>query len=54
MGKFFKDNWIYIVLPIVLVLAAVLLLKFLGDGKTPGGDGGYNIGALPSLGQFQA
>ncbi len=35
MGKFFKENRLYILLPIVLVPAAVIALVVMGAGKVP-------------------
>ncbi len=43
MGKFFKDNWLYIVLPIVLVALAVAALVFFGQGEGGGSFSGYEI-----------
>lgn len=43
MGKFFKENWLYILLPIVLVLLAVLAMTYFGEGKNPGKINGYDI-----------
>ena len=43
MGKFFKDNWLYILLPILLVAAAVIALLLMGDGDNGGTFSGYEI-----------
>ena len=43
MGKFFKENWLYILLPIVLVLAAVIALVVFGEKADPGTPQGYDI-----------
>jgi hypothetical protein len=44
MGKFFKENWLYIALPIFLVLGVVLYLALSGNGSGPSDFGGYDIG----------
>jgi len=43
MGKFLKENWVYILLPILLVLAAVLAMIFFGQGDGNGAFSGYEI-----------
>ncbi|MFT4649509.1 MAG: hypothetical protein ACI87O_000596 [Planctomycetota bacterium] len=43
MGKFLKENWIYILLPVLLVLGAILYLVFSGDGSGAGEITGYEI-----------
>ena len=43
MGKFLKENWLYIVLPIVLVLGAVLALALTSKNNDSGANQGYEI-----------
>ena len=43
MGKFLKENWLYILLPIVLVLAGILYLVYAGEGSGPSKFGGYEL-----------
>lgn len=42
MGTFFKENWIWIVGPIVVILAGVGLLMVLA-ASNDGGEFGYNL-----------
>lgn len=41
MGSFLKDNWIWIAGPLVVILAGVGLLIWLGS-RDGGGDGGFS------------
>ncbi|MFT6111103.1 MAG: ABC-type dipeptide/oligopeptide/nickel transport system permease subunit [Planctomycetota bacterium] len=40
--KFLKENWVWIVVPILLFVAAVVALIVLGDSD-PLGNHGYNL-----------
>ncbi len=37
MGKFFKENWLYIVLPILLVVVGVVVLVFMAESDPASG-----------------
>ncbi len=41
MGKFLKENWLYILLPILLVAAAILYLVYASGGSSD--FGGYDV-----------
>ena len=43
MGKFLKENWLYILMPIVLVLAGILFLVYSSDGGGPSVITGYEL-----------
>ncbi|HPF13367.1 MAG TPA: hypothetical protein PLJ12_03800 [Planctomycetota bacterium] len=43
MRKFLKENWLYILIPIVLVLGALALLAYFGQGDGQGNFSGYDI-----------
>ena len=42
MGTFFKENWIWIVAPIVTVIVAVVILLLTSEND-PAGDFVYNL-----------
>ncbi len=41
MGKFLKENWLFILLPVLLVTAAILYLVMAGGGSND--FGGYDL-----------
>ncbi len=41
MGKFLKENWVFILLPVLLVTAVILYLVFASGGS--GEFGGYDL-----------
>ena len=43
MGNFLKENWAYIVIPIVLVAIAVIALLVMGGGDDPAAGFQYNL-----------
>ncbi|MDF1839528.1 MAG: hypothetical protein P1V35_16790 [Planctomycetota bacterium] len=43
MGKFFKENWLFMLLPILIVLGVVLYLALSGSGEGPSSFNGYEL-----------
>ncbi len=43
MGKFCKENWLYILLPVAIVLGVVLYLVMSGSGEGPSTFNGYEL-----------
>ncbi len=43
MLRFLKENWIWIVLPFVLVVGGIILFAVLGSGENPASEFIYSI-----------